>query len=329
MVGSGAIVFRIQRFEPIALISTFTAFVSLVMALLLIWVDLGHMGRAAYVIFFANLKSPMAWMILFYSGFLLVVTLQLLLLLRSELDILQKIVPAWQPGANLIRHLAIVGFILAIIFPTAVGVLFGVLAARPHWHSALIPILFLLSSVVSGCAALCVVLSIFQDGWRENRDLVVTLGRVVLIALAADVFFQVSELVIAFRSSVPGDIESIRLVMTGDFWWVFWVLQLTLGTIAPLMILMSRLRENPRWVFAATLLVAAGVFGFRLNVVIPGLAAEEIRGISHAIWSARLSAHYVPSVMEWGVVLGVFGFGMMLFGLGEKLLPKQSAVNRG
>jgi molybdopterin-containing oxidoreductase family membrane subunit len=74
--------------------------------------------------------------------------------------------------------------------------------------------------------------------------------------------------------------------------------------------------------------VAAGVFGFRLNVVIPGLAAEEIRGISQAIWSPRLSAHYVPSIMEWGVVLGVFGFGMMLFGLGEKLLPKQSAVNR-
>lgn len=150
----------------------------------------------------------------------------------------------------------------------------------------------------------------------------------MLIALAADVLFQVSELVVAFRSSVPGDIESLRLVMTGDFWWVFWVLQLTLGTITPLIILMSRCRENPRWVFVATLLVAAGVFGFRLNVVIPGLAAEEIRGISQAIWSPRLSAHYVPSIMEWGVVLGVFGFGMMLFGLGEKLLPKQSAVNR-
>jgi len=148
-------------------------------ALLLIWADLGRMGRAAYVMFFANLKSPMAWMIWFYSGFLFVVTLQLLVLLRGELDILKKIAPAWQPGANLIRRLAIVGFVLAIIFPTAVGVLFGVLAARPHWHSALIPILFLLSSIVSGCAALCVVLSIFQDGWRANRDLVVTLARII------------------------------------------------------------------------------------------------------------------------------------------------------
>jgi len=60
--------------------------------------------------------------------------------------------------------------------------------------------------------------------------------------------------------------------------------------------------------------------------VIPGLASPEINGLAQAVSSARLTVNYVPSVVEWLVSAGVLGLGLLLFGLGEWLLPEESEV---
>lgn len=72
----------------------------------------------------------------------------------------------------------------------------------------------------------------------------------------------------------------------------------------------------------AGLLIAIGFIGLRINIVIPALATEEITGLSDAIASPRLSTDYFPSLSEWLLTVGIVGFGMLLFGLGEKLLPR-------
>jgi molybdopterin-containing oxidoreductase family membrane subunit len=79
-------------------------------------------------------------------------------------------------------------------------------------------------------------------------------------------------------------------------------------------------------VSAAGLLIAAGFLGVRLNIVVPGLAAEEIRGLSTAFASARMTTHYVPSASEWLLTFGVVGLGLLLFGLGEWLMPKETEM---
>jgi molybdopterin-containing oxidoreductase family membrane subunit len=96
-----------------------------------------------------------------------------------------------------------------------------------------------------------------------------------------------------------------------------------LGTFVPLLLLVLPTRKDPRWVSLAGLLVAAGFLGVRLNIVIPALATEEIRGLSTAIASARMTASYVPSLTEWLVTFGIVGLGLLLFGFGELLLPRE------
>ena len=76
----------------------------------------------------------------------------------------------------------------------------------------------------------------------------------------------------------------------------------------------------------AGLLIAVGFLGVRLNIVIPGLAAEEIHGLSRAFASARMTTHYVPSLSEWLVTLGIVGLGLLLFGIGERLLPEETGA---
>jgi molybdopterin-containing oxidoreductase family membrane subunit len=345
LISSLVYVFNMKRFERIGRVAVFTAVVTLFLALLSIWADLGHMGRAWEVLVYANFKSPMAWMIWLYSTYLVLLVVELWFLLRADL-VAGLGAPGFKGAAyrllslgsrdraagtaardqRVVRILATIGVPVAIMFHGGVGALFGVVAARPHWHSGLFPILFLLSALVSGGALLTVIAAIFQDGWRRNRDTVLALGQMVLGLLLLDVLFQISEMLVATYGGIPGHIQGLKLVVGGPFWWVFWVWQLALGTLIPIWLLAGPTRKDPRWVSLAGLLIAVGFLGVRLNIVIPGLAAEEIQGLSRAFASARMTTHYVPSLSEWLVTLGIVGLGLLLFGIGERLLPEETGV---
>lgn len=348
LISSLVYVFNMKRFERIGRLAVFTAVVTLFLALLSIWADLGHMGRAWHVMVYANFKSPMAWMIWLYSAYFALLLAELWFLLRKDLvigaigsDWRAKVYRVLSLGSRdgsaaaaardrrVVRRLATIGVPLAIMFHGGVGALFGVVAARPHWHSGMFPILFLLSALVSGGALLTVITAVFQDGWRSNRDTVLTLGRMVLGLLLLDVLFQFSELLVAFYGAIPEHLTGLRLMIGGPFWWVFWGWQIALGTLIPIVLLTGRTRNDARWVSLAGLLIALGFLGVRLNIVIPGLAAEEIHGLSTAFASARMTTNYVPSVSEWLVTLGIVGLGLLLFGFGELLLPREGLDTGG
>jgi molybdopterin-containing oxidoreductase family membrane subunit len=341
LISSLVYVFNVQRFERIGRLAVFTAVVTLLLALLSIWADLGHMFRAWHVLAYPNFQSPMAWMIWLYSAYFLLLVVELWFLLRADMAAgtdqpglrgrLYRLLTlgsrdtsdtARRRDRTVVRVLATIGVPVAIMFHGGVGALFGVVAARPGWHSGMFPILFLLSALVSGGALLAMIAAIFQDGFQRNRNIVVLLGRVVLGLLLLDVLFQISDLLVAFYGNIPGDIASLRLMIGGPFWWVFWGWQIVLGTLIPIMILVLPTRTSPRWVALAGLLIAFGFLSVRLNIVIPSLAIEEVTGLSRAFASPRMATSYVPSLTEWLLTIGVVGLGMLLFGLGEWLLPK-------
>lgn len=341
LVSSMVYVFNYKKFERIGKLAVFTALVTLLMALLSIWADLGFMGRAWHVMLYPNFKSPMAWMIYLYSIYMLVLIVEIYFLLRydfvtgaNDQTLKGKLYKILSLGSNdnseesklrdkkIVKRLATAGVPIAILFHGGVGALFGVVAARPHWHSGLFPILFLLSALVSGGALLTLISSIFQQGWFKNKDIVIELGKMVLALLLLDVLFQVSEFLVAYRGGIPGHTAGFDLVISGPYAWVFWGWQGFIGTVVPIILLILPTRKSPRWVALAGFLIAAGIFGLRLNIVIPGLAVEEIHGLTQAIYSMRVNPLYFPSLSEWLLTFGIVGFGMLLFGLGEHFLPK-------
>ena len=341
LISSLVYVFRVKRFESIGRVALFTALVTLFLALLAVWADIGRMERFWHVFAYPNFRSPMAWMIWLYTAYFLLVAAELWFVLRAEL-----VAGATGTGARArlyrvlalgskdttpqgaerdrrrVRVLALVGIPLAIMFHGGVGALFGVVAARPAWNSGIFPILFLVSALASGAALLTLVSAIFQDGWRRNRETLEALGHIVLGLLLLDLLFQASEFLVAAYGQVPGHVEGLKLVFTGPYWWVFWGWQLAIGTVLPIVLLSTRTRHSPRWVAAASFLVAVGFIGLRLNIVIPALAVEEIDGLADAVSSPRFSTSYFPSAMEWALAAGIVGLGLLLFGLGERFLPR-------
>jgi molybdopterin-containing oxidoreductase family membrane subunit len=287
----------------------------------------------------------MAWMIWLYSTYFALLIVELWFLLRSDLvrgsggrDLKSKVYGLLSLGSNdlaesaisrdrrVVRILATIGVPVAILFHGGVGALFGVVAARPLWHSGMFPILFLLSALASGGALLTVIAAVFQDGWTKNSDTVVALGQMVFGLLLLDLLFQFSEMLVGLYGGIPGHVAGLKLILGGPYWWVFWGWQILLGTLIPVILLAApSTRRDPRYVSLSGLLIALGFIAVRLNIVIPGLAVEELRGISGTIFSKRMSAQYFPSLTEWMLTCGIVGLGLILFGVGEYFLPLEKS----
>lgn len=340
LLSSLVFVFGVKRFEPIGRLAVFTAIVSLLLALFTIWMDIGHLERFWHVFVYPNFTSPMAWMIWLYTAYFILLVAEFWLLMRRDL-VVARSQHGWRGAVarvaalgargdsdesltadmRKVKVLATIGVPLAILFHGGVGALFGVLASRPYWHSGLFPIIFLVSALASGGALLTVASAIFQEGWREHRQMILDLGKIVLGLLLLDALFQFSEILVGLYGSEPGYVASLQLALAGPYWYVFWIGQIAIGLLIPVLILASRLGRDPRLVTLACAAVVVGFIGVRLNIVIPGMSVEEIAGLSRSVDDPRYRTDYFPSAFEWLITFGIGGLGLILFGLGEVFLP--------
>jgi molybdopterin-containing oxidoreductase family membrane subunit len=348
LVSSLVYVFNIKRFEAIGRLALFSAVVTLVLALLSISADLGHTFRAWHVLVYPNFQSPMAWMIWLYAAYFALLVTELWFVLRHDFVVgarerglrgrLYRLLllgsrddspEMLESDRQIVRILATIGVPVAIMFHGGVGALFGVISSRPAWHGGLFPVLFLVSALASGGALLVLVSAIFQDGLRRYRETVLALGSLVLGLLALDLLLQFSEVLVAFYGDEPAVRENLRLVYGGPYWWVYWFWQLGIGTLIPLTILvLPQTRKSPVAVAGACGLIAIGFLALRLNIVIPGLADEQLAGLSEAYESQRITTDYVPSVMEVFFTAGIVGLGLLMFGIGEWFLPSGEEQTR-
>jgi molybdopterin-containing oxidoreductase family membrane subunit len=103
------------------------------------------------------------------------------------------------------------------------------------------------------------------------------------------------------------------------------------GLVVPFLILaVRRLRRRPAWVALASAIGIIGIFVHRLNLVLNGLSYPNIGlppglpvGRTYDGASFATSYFYVPTIIEWLIVLGVLAFGGLLFTAAVGYLPLQ------
>ncbi len=329
--------FEREQLEQVGKLALFTALVTLVGALICIWLDLGHPERAWKLVLQTSFRSVMGWMIWFYSAYFVLLLVELWLALRADLVARQDksaltrfltfgrrdVSPtALAADRRLLRILGSVGVALAIAFHGSVGAIFGVVAARPYWNSALTPIIFLAGALLSGGALLTFVTAIWgpEPGSEIHRNLMRFLGQIVLGLLALDVLLEWAEFSIGLWSASPGEAASLQLVLFGPYWWGFWIVHVGLGVIAPAILLIF-LRRKIWAVATAGALIATTFLVVRLNTVIPGLAIPELSGLEAAFTGPGLTTHYVPSINEWLVFVWAVGLAALIFLVGRRILP--------
>lgn len=307
LLSSLVYVFHVKSLERLGRISLLTALITLLMALLSIWFDLGHMERFFYVFTRPNFKSMMAWMVWLYTAYTILLTIELYLVLRTPIN------------QRLIQILGAIGIPLAIAFHGGVGALFATVAARPYWHSPIVPILFLTGALVSGGGLLLGVSAYLYPMRAEERtQLVQSLAKIVAGLLLFDLILEWAEFSVPLWYGIGEEVRTLHLVLFGPYWWVFWVVHLLIGSFIPLYVLLTS--KRPSHLGFAGLLIAITFMAVRLNVVIPGLVTPELKGLQTAFRDQRLRFDYVPSIHEWLVVLFIISLGTLFFYLSCKWL---------
>lgn len=299
-----ASVFNLTVFKRLRNISILASLVTLAAALLTITLDLGHWGRFWYVFTNPTPSSMMSWMVWLYSAYFFLLLLQVFYTSSGREDS--------------VRVLARIGFPLAIAIPVCGGSLFGVIGARPYWHSAIFPVLFLFEALLSGVAFIA-LLGIIFGIVRESDELSSILPKIILGLLTANIVLEGSVLAVPLWGQIAYHIDAVKVVLFGQFWWVFWIVHIGLGCVLPLLLLTGK-KSIIKAAWAAGL-IAVTFMSVRLNIVIPALAIPELKGLENAFIEKRLVFSYAPSLHEWQLTLFIAALAVGLFYAGMKFLP--------
>ncbi|MBU2677232.1 MAG: polysulfide reductase NrfD [Gammaproteobacteria bacterium] len=185
------------------------------------------------------------------------------------------------------KVLAAIGIPVACFLHGYAGFIFGSVKANALWMSPLMPVIFIMSAVVSGIA-LCMLTYIVIREWQAFRrrrrggiveaseikgaeiDVIDRATRYLLGFLIAAISLELLDLIFrGYTAMKSWDI--LRSVMYGKDFMNIFVLQYTLGNLVPFVLLILPGRTLKRTILAL-LLVLFGVFMMRWNVVIGGQA---------------------------------------------------------
>jgi len=322
-------VFRVHALEPVYRLSLLTAFAFLLCAPLPLLFHLGHPERCLAVMITPHLTSPMAIFGFVYAWYLMaVLLLELWFDYRADLvrwadrtsglrGILYRLFtvgvtdvsePALRLDARIGRFLSIVGIPSAFLLHGYVGFIFGSVKANPWWGNVLMPIIFIMSAMVSGIA-LCVfnymVLTWVRRKAVDMRCLDV-MGMFLFYALVLDAAIEALDWVHRVYSAEEG-FQVMQYMAREKLFYTLNLGQALLGTLLPLLLLgviqLARKRFPELWrrrmYFSSAVLIMVGVLAMRWNVVIGGqLFSKSLRGVmSYKMEFAGMEGWYMAAVL--------------------------------
>jgi formate dehydrogenase iron-sulfur subunit len=205
--------------------------------------------------------------------------------------------------------LAIAAVTLSTMHQSSLGSLYLLMPnmLAPQWWSPVLPISFFLSSIAAGTALVVLIDMWIAKGWQRPLELtrLAAVGQIAFWALLVYLVFRLGDM--AVRGQFTGAFSgSLGLAFAAE---------ILLGGIVPLILLATKaLRQRVDVLFVASLLAVLGVAYNRMNVV---LFAMTFRG--RMPWDAPES--YIPSIVEWGISIGLIAATIFLFGLFARLMP--------
>jgi molybdopterin-containing oxidoreductase family membrane subunit len=200
-------------------------------------------------------------------------------------------------GANG-KWLPILAAIAALAVVLVEGWILSVTSGRALWHSALLPVVFL---VEAGIASLSAVLLLRGELASARKWLAALLPTALLLTVV--------ELVTVGYNGSPEAAASLAILTRGSLAVVYWG-QIILGVIVPFALLVW-MSSNRTAVIAAAVLAFLGVFAAKFALLVAG----------QAIPFMQAQASYAPSLVEWAGLAGMIGWAGLLYLLGKRYLP--------
>ncbi|MHB8809455.1 MAG: NrfD/PsrC family molybdoenzyme membrane anchor subunit, partial [Desulfobulbaceae bacterium] len=231
LVSSIGHVFGVKAFQPIAKRSVFLAIASIIAGFLVIAFEIENPWRMAiYNVISPNPTSNIWWMGTLYGAYLFFMLIEFALLQ------LEKHKQAGMFG--------LMGVVAGVAAHSNLGAVFGLLNGREFWHGPYMPIYFITSAMMSGCAAVIFFhwIAYKANGWKMSKELeeslqtVAKLGALLYVII---MFFTTWKVLSGITGQPPGKYEAMQALLTGSFAKNFWIGEIAMGLVIPFLTILA------------------------------------------------------------------------------------------
>ena len=303
IIACAVYLFNWKKYRPIVRPAILTAFLGYLMAVVALFLDIGHPFRLWHPSIMWQVQSVMwvvAMHVIFYTT-TLALEFSPMVFERLEMKKARQFVGKIMIGA------VIFGVMLSTLHQSSLGAVFLIAPSKMSalWWDTKLPFHFLVSAVAMGLAMVSFETTLSQKylGHKVDKEIIFGLARGLLILLCFyfllkmyQLFFVASP-ALAFDGSVEGNM---------------YLLEIIIGLVLPIgFLLFKKYRTNLNVIFSINILVIVGVLLNRMNVSI--FSMER-----YTTWRGM---GYFPSWQEFLLSLGVISLGVFLYKMSAKHLP--------
>ncbi|MGH7655206.1 MAG: NrfD/PsrC family molybdoenzyme membrane anchor subunit [Gemmatimonadaceae bacterium] len=189
------------------------------------------------------------------------------------------------------------------------------MALVPGWHTTIFAPYFVAGAIYSGMGMVFTIIIPIRKFFKLQHY--VTLNHLdagaklcLFTSLVVGCAYLI-EFFIGWYGSSPVEHAYWWNRVFGQWWWAAWIM-LTCNVILPLSLFSQKLRRNPTWLWCLSLFINLGMWFERFVIIVPGLSHE----FEPWQWSG-----YVPTIVDYSILIGSFGWFFMWFLLFIRQLP--------
>ena len=320
---AGVYLFGLKRYQPIARTATFIGLIGYTMATLALILDIGKPERFWHSVVYWNTHSllwEVTMCVILYLTVLVFETMPIIANLEWLRKRLPKIAALMEGVHHYAPFLAILGLGLSSLHQSSLGATYGVIKARPFWFKPEMSVLFMFSAIVGGISLTLfatMLSSRLTKRAKINDVLIERVAHFVGYLLIGYFYFRAWDALATTYTYDPGRSEGLRLLTKGPFAFNFWIVEMLLGMIMPMILLLYKpTRMNPFWRMLSLMLVALGVVAFRWDTNIAG----QLVLMPYLPGAAIAYTSYRPSLIEILTGAAIISYGLTAFSLGVKYL---------
>jgi molybdopterin-containing oxidoreductase family membrane subunit len=253
--------------------------------------------------------SPMWWMGVFYGTYLVVLIVEVWTLFTDH--------------PTIHKYACTACAIVAVFAPATLGLVFGVLSAKPFWFGVFTPIQMIATALTAGLALLGMVFWAVDRfklaDYASAKSIAMPSVRLLMaIALGIVAVLLLRQMVDALVSPQVGMREAAISLISGPLAIQFWGMRVIVGLVIPAMLLAMPMTRTPLGLLATSVTMLVGVFADRLNLIEAGQIYPRTTMAGAVSYPY---ADYTPSPVEIGIMIFALAFFAAAYTLAERYLP--------
>jgi molybdopterin-containing oxidoreductase family membrane subunit len=189
------------------------------------------------------------------------------------------------------------------------------MALSPGWHATIFPPYFVAGAIFSGIGMVFTIAIPLRKAFKLEHYITLNdldaASKLCLFTSMVVGLAYLTEFQVAWMSGNRFEQDYFWNRVFGQWAWAAWIM-LICNMVLPLSLFSQKLRRNPTWLFILSLTINLGMWFERFVIVVPSLSHE----FEPWQWGT-----YHPTWVDYGILLGSFGWFFMWFLLFIKQLP--------